>query len=113
MTEARPATALLTPLVAFGGAVAGVLVLFFGQSALAPYLAGGPGAACAQPDCALGVGIWLIVGGFLAVCLAFVSGVVVALRRGAAPGAVRRGLVVSACCVLAYLAESIVLWVLF
>ncbi|GAA3362273.1 MULTISPECIES: hypothetical protein [Saccharopolyspora] len=113
MTGARPATALLTPLVAFGGAVLGVLVLFFAQRALSPYLAGGPGAVCTAPDCVLGVGLWLLLGGFLAVCLAFVAGTAVALAKGAAPGAVRRGLLVAACCVLAYLVESIVLWVLF
>ncbi|MFR9730232.1 hypothetical protein ACL03H_13465 [Saccharopolyspora sp. MS10] len=113
MTEQRPATALLTPLTSFGVAVVGVLVLFFGQRVLAPFLAGGPGATCTAPDCALGLGLWLILGGFLAVCLAFVIGVVVALVRGAAPGAVRRGLFVGGGCVLAYLLESAVLWVLF
>lgn len=112
MPEARP-VALWTPLVAFGATAAGVLVLFFAQTALTPVLLGGPGATCTAPDCVLGVGVWLIVGGFLALCLAFLAGMVVAWLRRGTTGVVRRGLIVSACCVAAYLAESIVLWVLF
>ena len=106
----RPAVVSLTALVAVAGTAAGVLALFFAQSALSPTLLGGPGAVCAAPDCALGAGVWLIVGGFLAVLVSLVASLVVGLRKGDRP--VARGLLVCFWCLLAYLAESIVLWVL-
>ncbi|MCI2416240.1 hypothetical protein MOQ72_02290 [Saccharopolyspora sp. K220] len=108
MTPARPAAALLTPLVALAGTAVGVLVLYFGQRALAPVLVGGPGAVCAAPDCILGVGVWLIVGGIIALCVSLIAGAV--FRHPDRP--LRRGLFVALWCVLAYLVESIVLWIL-
>ncbi|MEU5851104.1 hypothetical protein [Saccharopolyspora shandongensis] len=108
MAPARRTAALLTPLVAAAGTAAGVLVLFFGQRALAPVLAGGPGATCTEPDCLLGVGVWLIVGGVLAVCASLLAGAV--FRHPDRP--VRRGLFVALWCVAAYLVESVVLWIL-
>ncbi|GAA0531456.1 hypothetical protein GCM10011581_15730 [Saccharopolyspora subtropica] len=104
----RPAAALLTPLVALGGTAVGVVALFAAQRALAPALVGGPGSTCPQPDCTLGVGVWLIVGGLAALLAALVAGLL--LRHPDRP--VRRGLVIALCCAAAYLVESIVLWVL-
>ncbi|GAA4613560.1 hypothetical protein GCM10023108_14630 [Saccharopolyspora hordei] len=89
--------------MAVAATAVGVLVLFSAQRALSPSLVR---AFCAEPDCALGVGLWLIVGAVLAPLAALVVGV--ALRHGDRP--VRRGLLVALCCVAAYLVESIVLW---
>jgi hypothetical protein len=108
MTPARPAAVLLTPLVAVAGTAVGVLVLYFGQRALAPVLAGGPGAVCTEPDCMLGVGVWLIVGGVIALCVSLLAGVV--FRHPARP--IRRGLFIALWCVAAYFVESVVLWIL-
>ncbi|MBB5153077.1 hypothetical protein [Saccharopolyspora phatthalungensis] len=108
MATARPTAALLTPLVAAAGTAVGVLVLYFGQRALAPVLAGGRGSVCAQPDCMLGVGVWLIVGGFLMLVVSLLAGVV--FRDRDRP--VRRGLFVALWCVVAYFVESVVLWIL-
>ncbi|PKW14829.1 hypothetical protein [Saccharopolyspora spinosa] len=108
MAPARRTAALLTPLVAAAGTAAGVLVLFFGQRALAPVLAGGPGAVCTEPDCVLGVGLWLIVGGVIALCASLLAGTV--FRHRDRP--VRRGLLIALWCVAAYLVESVVLWIL-
>jgi hypothetical protein len=115
MSTARPADQLLTPLVAFVGTLAGVCVLFFGQGALSPVLVGGPGAVCNTPDCALGVGLLLLAGGFVALCASVIASAVVSLRHRNDVGrraALRRGLFVCLWCLLAYLAESIVVWVL-
>jgi hypothetical protein len=108
MTPARPAAVLLTPLVAAAGTAVGVLVLYFGQRALAPVLAGGPGAVCTEPDCMLGVGLWLIVGGVIALCVSLLAGTV--FRHRARP--VRRGLFIALWCTAAYFVESVVLWIL-
>ncbi|MGP4016301.1 hypothetical protein [Saccharopolyspora sp. 5N708] len=108
MTPARPAPGLLTPLVAVVGTAVGVLVLFAAQRALAPVLVGGPGAVCTAPDCVLGVGVWLIVGAVVAPCVSLIAGAV--FRHPDRP--VRRGLFIALWCVLAYLVESIVLWIL-
>ncbi len=109
-----PANRLLIPLVAFAGTLAGVLVLVFAQSELAPYLIGGPGSICHAPDCVLGVGLWLIVGAFAVLCASVVASVIVAFRRSqpSIRDTMRTGLFVSLWCVLAYLAMSIVVWVL-
>ena len=114
MAPARPAANPLTLLIAFCGTAAGVLALFSAQSALAPLLIGGPGSVCPTPECAIGAGVWLIFGGFAALCASVIAGVVLALRNRGGPlrDAVRRGLLVVLWCVLAYLAESIVLWIL-
>jgi hypothetical protein len=108
VTPARPASGLLTPLVAVASTAVGVLVLFAAQRALSPALVGGPGAVCTAPDCVLGVGLWLIVGAVVALCVSLVAGVV--FRCPDRP--VRRGLFIAMWCVVAYLGESIVLWVL-
>ncbi|MEV0703045.1 hypothetical protein AB0I53_34710 [Saccharopolyspora sp. NPDC050389] len=105
MAPARPTAALLTPLVAAAGTAVGVLVLFFGQRTLSPVLVD---AACAEPDCVLGVGLWLIVGGILAICVSLLAGAV--FRHPDRP--VPRGLFVALWCVAAYLVESVVLWIL-
>ncbi|MDR7301027.1 hypothetical protein [Haloactinomyces albus] len=116
MSESRAPTAwLLTPLLAFGGTLLGVAVLFFGQTELVPALAGGYGALCGAPDCALGVGILLMAGGFLALCASMIAGIVLGVlhRHETAPRmAARRG--VSAClwCLLGYAVASVLVWIL-
>lgn len=114
MSEAQPANSLLTPLVAFAGTLVGVFVLFFANEQLAPVLSGGPGAICPAPDCALGAGIWLVFGGFAALCLSVFLSVLVALRHREPTRreAVRRGGFIVLWCLLAYVAESVVLWIL-
>lgn len=116
MSEQRPPAGwLLTPLVAFGGTLAGVLLLFFGQSELVPAVIGGYGAVCGSPDCALGIGILLIVGGFLALCASMIAGAVVGVLRRHdvdSRAAIRRGAFVAVWCLLAYVAESVLVWVL-
>lgn len=114
MSEPQPANSLLTPLVAFGGTLAGVLALFSLNSALAPLLSGGPGAICPAPDCALGAGIWLVFGGFAAMCASVFVSVLIALRHRepSVRAAVRRGGFVVLWCLLGYVLESAVLWIL-
>lgn len=114
MSNAHPANPLLTPLAAFASTLAGVLALFFGQVQLVPVLAGGPGAICEHPDCALGIGIWLIVGGFAALCASMIVSTFVALRHRHPPvkAALRRGVWVGLWCLLAYAVESATVWIL-
>ncbi|MER7015667.1 hypothetical protein ABT324_29885 [Saccharopolyspora sp. NPDC000359] len=94
-----------TPLVAVAATAVGVLVLFFGQRALSPTLVE---ASCPAPDCALGIGLWLLVGAVVALLLSLIAGV--AFRHRDRP--VRRGLHIALWCVLAYLAESVALWII-
>ena len=82
-------------------------MLFAVNRALSPVLIGGPGSTCPQPDCALGAGLWLIVGAVAAVLVSLVAGWVFGSER-----AFRRGMVVALCCAGAYLVESVVVWVL-
>ncbi|MER7083622.1 hypothetical protein SAMN02982929_05590 [Saccharopolyspora kobensis] len=103
MAPARPA--VLTPLVAVAATVVGVLVLFFGQSALSLTLVE---ALCPAPDCALGIGLWLMAGAVLAPLISLIAGLL--LRRSDRP--VGRGLHIALWCVAAYLAESVVLWII-
>lgn len=112
MRQAHPANALLTPLIAFGATAVGVLALFFAQRALSPALIAGPWAVCREPDCVLGVGLWLIVGGFALLCASVIAGALAGLRVRERSTSARRGLLVAACCVLVYLVGSVVLWVL-
>ncbi|MBA8825350.1 hypothetical protein FHX42_002701 [Saccharopolyspora lacisalsi] len=110
-TQRQALAWLLTPLLAFSTTLAGVLVLFYGQSELVPALAGGVGALCRTPDCVLGLGLMLIAGGFLVLCASVVAGTVVGLvhrEQSEARAAVRRGLFVALWCVLAYLVGSVV-----
>lgn len=111
----NPANSLLTPLAAVATTLAGLLVLLYANSELAVNLIGGAGAVCRAPDCVLGAGVWLIAGGFLLLCAAMVVSVVLALRRRHPTRrvALRRGLFVGLWCLLAYLVESIVIWILF
>ncbi len=111
----HPANSLLTPLAAVGTTLAGLLVLFYANSELAAHLIGGAGAVCRAPDCVLGAGLWLIVGGFLVLCAAMVVGIVLALRRRhpTRRAALRRGLFVGLWCLLVYVVESVVVWILF
>ena len=114
MNEPQPANSLFTPLVAFAGTLAGVFVLFAVNVELAPLLSGGPWAVCPAPECALGAGIWLIFGGFAVLCVSVFLSVLVALRhrdttRRAAAG--RGGWIVLGCLVV-YVVESTVLWIL-
>ncbi|CAM00673.1 hypothetical protein A8924_1747 [Saccharopolyspora erythraea NRRL 2338] len=110
---ASQATAPLTVLAGVGGTVVGTLLLLFGQSAMQPWLLGGPGSTCPEPDCALGVGVSLIIGAVVAVLVSVVVSVLVAVRHRDAPPreGVLRGLRVCLWLLLAYLVESIVLWV--
>lgn len=93
-------------MAALGAAVVVALLLVVNR-ALAPVLLGGPGSTCAQPDCALGAGLWLIAGAVVAILAALVAGLIFGAER-----AVRRGGLVALCCAGAYLVESIVVWVL-
>lgn len=115
MPESRPPTGwLLTPLVAFAGTLVGAALLFFVQAELVPAVAGGFGALCGAPDCALGLGLMLIAGGFVALCASLIAGVVVGVRHRDDPdtqGSIRRGLLVCAWCLLGYLAVSLFAWV--
>lgn len=114
MSEPRvPTTWLLTPLLAFVGTLAGVAVLFFGQTEFVPALAGGYGALCGAPDCALGIGILLIAGGFLVLCASVIAGIVLGvLRRHETDprAAARRGVLVCLCCLLGYAVVSTLVW---
>ena len=114
-TRRTPATSwLLTPAVALAATVAGVVVLFYVNASLVPPMLGGLEAVCGSPDCGLGLGVWLIVGAFVLVSAALVAGVVVGvLRRHDADRslAVRRGLWVAGWCLLAYVAQSLVMWI--
>lgn len=112
MRQANPANALLTPLIAFGATAVGVLVLFVVQRALTPSLIEGPWAVCRAPDCLLGVGLWLIVGGFALLCASVLAGALAGIRVRERAASVRRGLLVAACCLFVYLLGSVVFWVL-
>lgn len=109
-----PVNTLLTPLMAVATTLAGLIVAFFANSELAPVLLGGSGAVCREPDCVLGAGLWLVIGGFVALCAAMIISVVLALvrRRPSRRIALRRGLFVGIGCLLAYVIESVVIWVL-
>lgn len=114
MNTAHPANALLTPLAAFAGTLAGVLVLFYGQVELVPPMVGGIDSVCRNPDCVLGIGLWLIVGAFLALCASMIAATVVAFRHRPAElrPALRRGAWVALWCVLLYVVESAAVWLL-
>lgn len=114
MTESQPANALFTPLVAFAGTLAGVFALFAVNVELSPLLSGGSWAVCPAPECALSAGVWLIFGGFAALCASVFISVLVALRHRNASraGAARRGGWVVLGCLIGYVLESIVLWIL-
>nr|WP_228046430.1 hypothetical protein [Saccharopolyspora sp. HNM0983] len=103
---------MLTPLIAFGATGAGVLALFFAQRALAPSLVGGEWAICRTPDCLLGVGLWLVAGGFALLCASVIAGALAGFRVRERAASVRRGLIVAACCLVVYLAGSAVFWIL-
>jgi hypothetical protein len=104
---------LLTAPVAFGGTVAGVLVLYLVQPEIVPRLLGGYDAICGSPDCGLGIGVWLIFGGFVVALASLIAGVAVTIRyrhETSRLAALRRGLFVCLWCLLAYVGESVVLW---
>lgn len=109
-----PVTWLLTPLLAFGGTLAGTAALFFGQAELVPAAAGGHGALCAAPDCVLGIGLLLVAGGFLTLCASLIAGIAVGalhrrdtdIRRSA-----RRGAFVCLWSLLGYVVASVLVWI--
>ncbi|MBP2474217.1 hypothetical protein JOF53_003089 [Crossiella equi] len=106
-------TWLFTPLVAVLGTLAGVLVLYFGEAALVPWLAGPESPPCGQPDCVLGVGLQMTLAAVVVVLVALIAGLVLGHRRreGADRGtAVLRGFVVCGYCLLAYAIQSVVAW---
>ena len=113
MTTPSSIHRLLTILVGFGGTAAGVLGLFVLQPAIMPGLLGGE-ALCRGSDCGLGVGVWLIFGGFVVAFASLIAAVVVTIRQGhearALPAA-RQGLLACLWCLPAYVAESVVLWI--
>ncbi|SHF44905.1 hypothetical protein [Streptoalloteichus hindustanus] len=113
MTRQAALAWLLTPLVAVFGTLLGVLALFYGQARLVPRLAGGVEQVCGTVDCGLGVGVLLVLFGFLAVCLAMTAGCVVALRCREDQDnrrAVWRGAWVAGWCLVAYAALSVIAW---
>ncbi|GAB3298982.1 hypothetical protein [Parasphingorhabdus pacifica] len=114
MSTTPPANTLLTPLAAFAGTLAGVLVLFYAQVRMVPALAGGIQSICRHPDCVLGLGVWLIVGAFAALCASVIVSTIVAFRhrQPAVRAALRRGMWVSGWCLLAYVVESAAVWML-
>ncbi|MCP2260104.1 hypothetical protein LX15_003815 [Streptoalloteichus tenebrarius] len=103
----------LTPLVAVTGTLLGVLALAYGQGRLVPRIAGGVERVCGTVDCGLGVGVTLILFGFLVVCVAMTAGCLVALRRREDPDgrrAVWRGVWITGWCLVVYAALSVVAW---
>ncbi|RCW45098.1 hypothetical protein DFQ14_10361 [Halopolyspora algeriensis] len=115
MPEPRvPAAWLLTPLLAFGGTLAGTAALFFAQVEFAPAVAGGYGAPCGAPDCVLGIGVLLIAGGFLALCASMIAGTVLGMvhrRDTDTRAAARRGAFVCLWSLLGYLVASALVWI--
>ncbi|QGK69180.1 hypothetical protein GIY23_06195 [Allosaccharopolyspora coralli] len=111
-TRPTPAGWLLTPLVAFGVTLVGVVALYAFNAGAVPPMLGGIEAVCGSPDCGLGIGVWLIAGGALLTLASVLAGGVVGYLRRWRPGAARRGLVVAGWCLLVYVLEAIVLWVL-
>ncbi|MGO1049503.1 hypothetical protein [Crossiella sp. CA198] len=106
-------TWLATPLVAVLGTLAGVLVLYFGEAALVPWLSGPGDPPCGQPDCVLGVGLQMMAAAVLLVLVAAVAGIWLGRRhRDTADraSAVLRGFVVCGYCVLAYAIQSVIAW---
>ncbi len=111
-TRPTPAGWLLTPLVAFGVTLVGVVALYAFNAGAVPPMLGGIEAVCGSPDCGLGIGVWLIAGGALVILASAIAGGIVGFLRRRRRGAAKRGLLVAAWCLLAYLLEGVVLWVL-
>jgi len=106
-----PASWLLTPLVGFAATVLAVAAIYYAETLLVPAL--GVGCLARTPDCALGIGVQLIVYGFLAVCGSAIVGPVVAVRHKTDPEprpAVRRGLWVAVGCAAVFAVLSVVAW---
>lgn len=111
-TRPTPAGWLLTPLVAFGVTLVGVVALYGFNAGVVPPMLGGIEAVCGSPDCGLGIGIWLIAGGALVTLASALAGGIVGFLRRGRRGAVKRGLLVAGWCLLVYLLEGVSLWVL-
>lgn len=114
MADAQvPTRWLLTPLAAVAGTLVGSVLVFYVQAELVPALAGGYEVLCETVECFVGTAALLVVGGFVALCLSLIAGAVVGVRNKAdpdGPSAVRRGILISVWCVLAYVVESTVMW---
>lgn len=110
----RPAYWLFTPIVAFGAALVGIVALYYAELAILGGVVDAERLCEGRAECGLGVLVGLLVAGFFALVAAFVAGMIVAVaRRDDTPRmavAARRGLIVAAWCVLAYLLATIVIW---
>ncbi|APU13664.1 MULTISPECIES: hypothetical protein [Actinoalloteichus] len=112
----RPVHWSLVPLLAAPATVLGVVLLYFGQSALVPAVAGGVEGICGSPDCGLGIGVMLFLAGVASVLVALLLSVL--LGRARARGGRELGLhlalrdagAVTACVLLGYVIVSVLLW---
>ncbi|ASO19142.1 hypothetical protein FHR81_001408 [Actinoalloteichus hoggarensis] len=112
----RPVHHWLVPLLAVPATVLGVVLLYYGQSALVPAMADGVENVCGAPDCALGIGVMLFVAGVASVLVAVLLAVL--LGRSRARGgrtiglrlALRDAGAVAACVLSGYVIVSVVLW---
>lgn len=103
-----PISWLLTPTVAGLVTLLGAVGVFYGSAGITEALAGDR-SVCDVFACGLGVGVVLLTAGVLAVVLAGAVGLVIGLvrlgdRRPRA--ALRRGLVVATCCLVADIAVA-------